>query len=159
MAAAHEIIINRFYEGLQNLDARQMNACYSDNIAFFDPMFELLHGDAAKAMWRMLCKNAKDFSLEFGNIHDLGDDYYTCEWTASYTFSKTRRRVINKAKAHMKIENGQITEHSDAWSLAKWSEQAIGLSGKLFGWFGMYRRRLKNEARQNLLAFIEKEQS
>ncbi len=53
MVTAQEKIIHRFYEGLQKLDARQMNSCYSDNIAFFDPMFELLHGDAAKAMWRM----------------------------------------------------------------------------------------------------------
>src|ERR1700712_2831718 len=129
----NEALIKRFYTALQRRDAADMNACYSDDIAFFDPMFELLRGDEAKAMWEMLCKNAKDFSLAFDNIKDLGDGYYNCNWTATYTFSQTGRKVVNMCKAYMLIENGQIVEHSDGWSLAKWSAQAIGLPGKLFG--------------------------
>ncbi len=150
-----ERLIERFFTAFQKLDARQMNACYSDDIAFYDPMFELLRGDEAKAMWEMLCTNAKNFSLAFDNIKNLDDGYYTCNWTASYIFSKTGRSVVNMCKAHMKIENGLITEHSDGWSLQKWSAQAIGLSGKLFGWAGFYRRRLKNNARRNLLHYME----
>ncbi len=150
-----ERLIERFFTAFQKLDARQMNACYSDDIAFYDPMFELLRGDEAKAMWEMLCTNAKNFSLAFDNIKNLDDGYYTCNWTASYIFSKTGRSVVNMCKAHMKIKNGLITEHSDGWSLQKWSAQAIGLSGKLFGWAGFYRRRLKNNARRNLLHYME----
>jgi ketosteroid isomerase-like protein len=150
-----ERLIELFFTAFQKLDARQMNACYSDDIAFYDPMFELLRGNEAKAMWEMLCTNAKNFSLAFDNIKNLDDGYYTCNWTASYTFSKTGRSVVNMCKAHMKIENGLITEHSDGWSLQKWSAQAIGLSGKLFGWAGFYRRRLKNNARRNLLHYME----
>lgn len=150
-----ERLIERFFTAFQNLDAAKMNACYSDDIAFYDPMFELLRGDEAKAMWEMLCKNAKNFSLAFDNIKNLDDGYYTCNWTATYTFSKTDRLVVNMCKAHMKIENGLITEHSDGWSLQKWSAQAIGISGKLFGWAGFFRRRLKNNARRNLLHYME----
>lgn len=150
-----ERLIERFFTAFQKLDARQMNACYSDDIAFYDPMFELLRGYEAKAMWEMLCTNAKNFSLAFDNIKNLDNGYYTCNWTATYTFSKTGRSVVNMCKAHMKIENGLITEHSDGWSLQKWSAQAIGLSGKLFGWAGFFRRRLKNNARRNLLHYME----
>ena len=152
---SNEGLIEKFYTSFQKLDAQGMNACYSNDIAFYDPMFELLRGDEAKAMWEMLCKNAKGFSLRFDNIQDLGDDYYNCNWTANYIFSKTGRKVINTCKAHMKIENGFITEHSDAWSLHKWSEQAMGLSGKFLGWAGFYQRKLKNTAKRNLMNYIQ----
>ncbi len=150
-----ERLVERFFTAFKKLDANGMNACYSNDIAFYDPMFELLRGDEARAMWQMLCKNAKEFSLEFDSIKNMEDGYYTCNWQAKYKFSATGRRVVNNGKAHMKIENGLITEHSDGWSLAKWSAQAIGLPGKFFGWAGFFRRRLKNNARRNLLNFIQ----
>ena len=148
-------LIHNFYTAFQQLDAKAMNACYSDDIVFFDPVFELLIGDDAKAMWKMLCKNAKDFTLSFENIKDLGDDYYTCDWVASYTFSKTGRKVVNNIKAHMKIVDGIIIEHSDAFSLHKWSIQALGFSGWLLGWNSFYQQKIKNTARRTLLQFRE----
>lgn len=151
----NEQLIHNFYTAFQQLDAKAMNACYSDDIVFYDPVFELLRADEAKAMWEMLCKNAKDFTLSFGNIKDLGDNYYTCDWVASYTFSKTGRKVVNKIKAHMMIVDGIIIEHSDAFSLHKWSIQALGFSGWLLGWNSFYQRKIKNTARRNLLRFRE----
>jgi hypothetical protein len=150
-----ERLIEKFFTAFKNLDASTMNTCYSIDIAFYDPMFELLRGDEARAMWTMLCKNAKNFSLEFDSIKNLEEGYYTCNWQASYDFSKTGRRVVNNIKAHLKIENGLITEHSDAWSLHKWSQQALGFSGWLLGWNSFFRRKMQNEARKNLLAFMK----
>lgn len=150
----NEAVINRFYTAFQQLNAAEMNACYSDDIAFYDPMFELLRGDQARAMWAMLCENAKDFSLKFAPPKDEGEGYYTTNWTATYTFSKTGRKVVNECKAYMKIENGKIIEHSDGWSLAKWSAQAIGPMGKLFGWAGLFRRKLKNGAKKSLMHYM-----
>lgn len=150
-----EQVIEKFYSSFQKLDAAAMNACYSNDISFFDPIFDLLQGDEARAMWEMLCANAKDFTVSFSNITDLGDDYYTCEWIANYSFSRTGRMVTNKVKAHMKIVNGIILEHSDAFSLHEWSKQALGFSGYLFGWNSYYRRKIKNNARRNLLAFMQ----
>ena len=92
----NEQIITNFYTAFKKLDAEGMNACYSDSVVFFDPVFELLEGEQAKAMWRMLCKNAKDFSLTFDNIKALDEEYYTCDWVATYTFSKTGKKVVNK---------------------------------------------------------------
>ena len=91
----------------------------------------------------------------FDSIKNLEEGYYTCNWCATYTFSKTGRQVVNRIKAHMKIENGLIIEHSDAWSLHKWSQQALGFSGWLLGWAGFYRRKLKNGAKRNLMNFIQ----
>ncbi len=147
-------LIGRFYSAFQKLDYNGMNRCYSDEIVFFDPVFGLLKGDEAKYMWEMLCKNAKDFSLTFGNIIELDEEYCTCDWVATYTFSKTGRRVVNKIKANMRFAGGEIIEHSDAFSIHKWSKQALGLTGELFGWNSFFQRKIKNQAKRSLIKFI-----
>ena len=154
----NEALINKFYTAFQHKDYQTMNSCYSNDIIFYDPAFELLRGDEAKAMWEMLCKNAKDFSLTYGNIIKLDDEYYTCDWVGTYTFSKTGRKVINNVRANMRFANGEIVEHSDAFSLHKWSSQALGFMGKLFGWNSFFQRKIKNQAKRNLLKFIQSKQ-
>ena len=152
----NEELINKFYTAFSKLDAATMNSCYSDDIVFFDPVFGLLRGHEAKSMWEMLCKNAKDFSLTFSNIQLLDEEYATCNWVATYTFSKTGRKVVNHIKAHMKLKDGKIIEHSDAFKLSKWAAQALGWKGELFGWMGWMKKKIQNNARKNLIAFIEK---
>jgi hypothetical protein len=133
-----------------------MNSCYSDDIVFNDPAFGILRGDEARAMWEMLCKNAKDFSLTFSNIQLLDEEYATCNWIATYTFSRTGRRVVNNIKAHMLLKDGKIIEHSDGFKLSKWAAQALGFKGVLLGWTGFMKRKIQQNARKNLIAFIEK---
>ena len=144
-----------FYEAFQKKDYATMNSCYSNDIIFFDPAFGLLKGDEVRYMWKMLCTNAKNFSLTFGNIIQLDEEYYTCDWVASYTFSKTGRKVVNKVRANMKFFEGKIIEHSDAFSLHKWSAQALGFSGWLLGWNKFFQNKIKNTAKRNLLKFME----
>jgi ketosteroid isomerase-like protein len=144
-----------FYSAFQKKDYAAMNSCYSDDIVFFDPAFGLLKGDEVRYMWEMLCTNAKDFSLTFGNIIELDEEYYTCDWVATYTFSKTGRRVVNKVRANMKFYDGKIIEHSDAFSLHKWAAQALGFSGWLLGWNKFFQNKIKNTAKKNLLKFME----
>ena len=151
----NEQLISSFYTAFQNLEHKKMNECYSDEIVFFDPAFGLLRGEEVKAMWEMLCKNASGFSLVYGNILALDDQYFTCDWVASYTFSKTGRRVVNKIKAHMMIVDGKIIEHSDGFSLHKWSMMALGFSGWLFGWNSFFQNKIKRQARRNLEKFME----
>ena len=50
---ANEQLISSFYTAFQKLDHRKMVACYSDDIVFFDPVFGLLKGDAARAMSKL----------------------------------------------------------------------------------------------------------
>ncbi|MEJ7589805.1 MAG: nuclear transport factor 2 family protein [Ferruginibacter sp.] len=148
-------LIHKFYTAFQQLDYEDMNSCYSSEIVFFDPVFGLLRGDEARYMWEMLCNNAKHFSLTYGNIMELDDEYCTCDWVATYTFSKTGRSVVNKIKANMRFNGGKIIEHSDAFSIHKWSKQALGLTGELFGWNSFFQRKIKNQAKRNLLKFIQ----
>ena len=149
-------VIERFYTAFRHLDHKSMNDCYSDDIVFNDPVFGLLRGDEAKAMWEMLCKNARDFSLTFSNIQLLDEEYATCNWVATYTFSKTGNRVVNHIKAFMKLADGKIIEHSDGFRLSNWIGQALGWKGKLFGWMGWMKRKVQKNARKNLVNFIEK---
>ncbi|HAO03812.1 MAG: nuclear transport factor 2 family protein [Chitinophagaceae bacterium] len=155
-ALTNENLITGFYTAFQRLDAGGMNNSYSSDIVFFDPVFELLKAGEVKSMWQMLCANAQDFSLTFSDITNKGDGYYTCNWTATYTFSKTGKKVVNHVKAYMKIENGKIIEHSDGFSMHKWASQALGFSGKLFGWNRFFQRKIKNNARKTLLAYMQK---
>ncbi len=151
----NEQIIQRFYSAFQKLDYQTMNDCYSDDIVFSDPVFLLLKEEQVKAMWEMLCKNAKDFSLTFSNIQAVDEEYYTCNWTATYTFSKTGRRVVNHIKAFMRLKDGKIIEHSDAFRLSTWIAQALGWKGRWFGWMGWMKRKVQIEARKKLVDFMK----
>ena len=135
-----------------------MNECYAEDIVFSDPAFLVLKGDEARAMWEMLCKNAKDFSLTYSNIELLDEEYATCNWVATYTFSKTGRKVVNRIKAYMKFYEGKVIEHSDAFRLSTWIGQALGWKGVLFGWTGLMKRAVQKNARKNLLNFMAAKQ-
>ena len=114
--------IEKFYSAFQQLDYRTMQECYSDDIVFSDPVFLVLRGDEVKSMWEMLCRNARDFSLEFSDIEHIDEEYSTCRWTADYTFSKTGNRVHNNIKAFMKLKDGKITkfiQHTDTQVFVK----------------------------------------
>ncbi len=152
----NETIIREFYTAFQRLDPAAMNRCYSDDIIFNDPVFGMLQGEEVKCMWEMLCTNAKDFSLEFSNITAIDEEYSTCNWTARYTFSKTGNRVVNRINAYMKLKDGKIVEHSDAFRLSTWIGQALGWKGKLFGWTGFMKRAVQRRARKSLVDYMEK---
>lgn len=149
-------LIVKFYTAFQKLDFTTMNSCYSDDIIFSDPVFGLLQGDEVKAMWEMLCKNAKDLSLTFSNIQTDDEEYYTCKWTATYTFSKTGKKVVNNIKAFMRLKDGKIIEHSDGFRLSTWIAQAFGWKGVWFGWTSFMKRKIQREARKSLEKFVKK---
>jgi ketosteroid isomerase-like protein len=150
----NEQIIQKFYTAFQQLDYTTMQDCYSEHPIFSDPVFGLLEGDEVGGMWEMLCKNAKDFNLQFSDIQLLDEEYATCIWVASYTFSRTGRKVVNNIKAHMRIQDGKITEHTDKFNIWKWSRQAMGLPGLLFGWSNFMQNKIHKNARQNLQKFM-----
>lgn len=152
-------IITRFYTAFQRLDFHGMNACYADNIVFSDPVFGVLHDDEVRAMWEMLCRNAKAFSLNFSDIEELDEEYATCRWTATYTFSQTGKRVENRIKAYMKFKDGRIIEHSDAFRLSTWIGQALGWKGVMFGWTGFMKRAVQKKARRSLSRFMQSKQA
>jgi ketosteroid isomerase-like protein len=152
-------LIEKFYSAFQQRDYKTMNECYSEDIIFSDPVFMVLKGDEVRAMWEMLCNNAKEFSLTFSNIQSVDEEYYTCEWSASYIFSKTGNRVVNNIKAFMRIKDGKIIEHSDGFRLSKWIAQALGWKGVWFGWTGFMKRAVQKNAKASLIKFMQNRSS
>jgi ketosteroid isomerase-like protein len=150
----HITLITTFYTAFQQRDFKRMNACYDDSIIFNDAVFGLLEGEEVKSMWEMLCKQASDFSLSFGDIQMLDEEYATCTWTATYTFSKTGRKVVNKVKAHMRLVDGKIVEHTDQFDIWAWSRQALGVSGLLLGWTAFMQRKIQQGARATLERYM-----
>jgi ketosteroid isomerase-like protein len=147
-------VINRFYSAFQVKDYKTMNDCYSDEIIFSDPAFGILKGEEVRSMWEMLCKTAKDLTIRFSDIEEIDEEYATCKWVATYTFSQTKRRVVNHVKAFMKMENGKIIEHSDAFKISRWAAQALGWKGEFFGWTGWMKSRIQKRARKKLFEYM-----
>jgi ketosteroid isomerase-like protein len=153
---ANKQLIERFYKSFQNLDWRGMQECYHNEVFFYDPVFEDLDATRAKAMWKMLCLQAKDFSLEFNKV-EADDEYGSCHWKATYTFSKTGRKVVNRIKAHFKFHEGKIIEHMDDFDLYKWSRQALGTGGWIMGWSSFLKNKIRNTAKLNLEKFMSQD--
>ena len=111
-----ETIITAFYDRFAEKDAEGMVALYADNVTFHDPAFGELHGDRAKAMWRMLCSSARDLEVHAGAISG-SKGAGRAQWEADYTFS-TGRRVHNVVQARFDIVDGLIVRHNDTFSEA-----------------------------------------
>ncbi len=150
----NEELIQTFYDAFARRDYATMQDCYSENPVFNDPVFGVLQGDEVKAMWEMLCKSATDLTIQTDKI-EVDGEYGTCNWTAIYPFSKTGRKVVNKIKAHMRIADGKIIEHTDEFDIYKWSRQALGLPGILLGWSGYLKNKIRSDARKKLDAFMK----
>src|SRR5262245_43965308 len=150
---ANEELITRFYSAFQKRDYKTMQDCYAEKVIFYDPVFEDLVDDEVKLMWEMLCKRAADLSIEFNNVQ-ADEEYGTCDWKASYTFTKTGRKVVNRIRAHMRFKDGKIIEHTDQFKLAGWCRQALGLPGVLFGGMGWFQQKVRRSAQQNLYDYI-----
>ena len=152
-------VVERFYSAFQKLDYAVMQSCYDDEVIFQDPAFGILKGKEAKAMWEMLCRNAKNFSLVFSEIKAEDEEYVTCRWVATYTFSATERKVVNRIQAYIRIQNGKITEHTDHFNFWAWARQATGLSGWLLGWSPFFQSQVRKQALGNLKKFMDKNEA
>jgi hypothetical protein len=106
-------------------------------------------------MWEMLCKQSKDLSLQFSEVQ-ADEEYGTCKWTATYTFSRSGRKVINRIKAYFKFHEGKIVEHTDDFDLWTWSRQALGLPGWLFGWSEFFQKKIRASAQNKLLDYLNR---
>lgn len=132
-----------------------MQEYYADNAIFSDAVFENLDAAEVKAMWQMLITRGKDLQLEFKNV-EANDQTGSAEWIATYTFSATGNKVINKIKAAFVFENGKIKEHKDNFDFYTWARQALGLKGLLLGRTSFFHNKVKQQAKNNLMKFMNK---
>ncbi|SER38770.1 nuclear transport factor 2 family protein [Neolewinella agarilytica] len=147
-------LINTFYQSFANHDAEGMVACYHDQIEFEDPAFGPLKGDRAKAMWRMLLTGASS-KVTFSNVQAEGNKG-SADWVAEYTFGPDKRPVVNVIHAEFEFADGKIIRHTDTFDLWKWSGQALGMPGKLLGWSGFMRNKIRQTTHGRLAKFMGK---
>ena len=148
-------LIESFYTAFQQRDAATMISCYHDDIIFRDPAFGELKGEDAKAMWRMLCRNATDLRIEFSGIN-ASLKKGSAHWEAWYTFSKTGRKVHNIIEAEFEFKDSKIVKHTDTFNLHKWASQALGWKGRLLGGTTFFRNKIHQQTNKMLADFKEK---
>ena len=152
---ANEQLITDFYNAFKQRDWRAMAACYQQTIQFSDPVFSALEAEQVSAMWHMLCDKAEDFELSFSQVR-ADDTHGSARWEASYTFSRTGRRVHNVIFAEFQFADGKIKRHSDHFSFWRWSSMALGVPGMLLGWSGFFRRKVQQQALNGLKLFMRR---
>ncbi|MBI5515122.1 MAG: nuclear transport factor 2 family protein [Deltaproteobacteria bacterium] len=146
-------LLERFYQAFSRRDGEAMARCYAPDATFTDPVFQDLRGEEVGAMWRMLCKRAKDLELTWRDV--TGDDTRGgASWEARYTFSGTGRRVHNVITARFVFRDGLIIEHRDVFDLWRWTRMALGPVGVVLGWSSLVQGKLRRTARAGLDAWM-----
>ena len=147
-------LLTRFYTAMNARDAQTMGACYTDDASFTDPAFGQLNAVEARRMWRMLSSRAKDFSLTFDGI-EADDEKGRAHWVATYAFSGTGRKVVNRIDSVFVFKNGKILRQTDSFDLYRWARQALGAKGLLLGWLPPVQASIRKQARDRLAAYKE----
>jgi hypothetical protein len=148
--------IERFYKAFAELDSKTMAACYAQDASFEDPVFQLRGRTHVGGMWAMLCAAVKksgrnDWKLEVRDITD-----HSAHWEPTYRFSATGHLVRNVIDAEFDFDSqGLIRRHRDRFDFWRWSRQALGVTGWLFGWTGWLKRKVQRTATRNLAKHIQ----
>jgi ketosteroid isomerase-like protein len=152
---ANAALIQRLYESLGRRDAAAMVACYHPDVHFTDPVFDL-KGTQAGDMWRMLCANGRDLAVIFSGI-EADDNSGRGHWEASYTFSATGRKVLNRIDSRFEFRDGLIVRQQDHFDFWRWSRQALGAPGWLLGWSGSLKKKVQAKAAAGLALFTRRQ--
>ncbi|MFV5687934.1 nuclear transport factor 2 family protein [Flavobacterium sp. ZT3R25] len=142
----NEKTLIKFYTAFNNGDVSTMCDCYHPKIKFRDPIFDLLKENDVCQMWKMLIEKGKgNTKIKFSDIK--ADQYIgSVRWIATYKFSKTNRTVVNEIQAQFQFKDGLIIKHTDDFDIWKWSKQAFGIKGYLFGWTGYFQKKIHHQA-------------
>lgn len=155
---SHEDLLNTFYAAFQKKDFQTMKNCYHPRASFSDEVFQNLNATEVGMMWEMLIKSGKDLKIEFGNIQ-ADDQKGRANWQASYTFSRTQKKVLNKIQGEFSFLDGKILTHRDHFNFYAWSRQAFGFTGFMLGWTGFFRNKVRKNALERLKQFSSKQAS
>lgn len=143
-------VLHTFYTAFAQRDWAVMGGCYHPDARFSDPVFPDLDAQGVRAMWKMLLSGKSDLCISFNVLREDAKGGRV-EWDAYYTFSRTGRKVHNKITSTFVLKDGLIIEQRDRFSFWRWSRQALGLSGTLFGWTSKLRRKVRDTAASALL--------
>lgn len=150
---ANEQTITSLYNALENKNSKVVCDSYHSDIVFRDPIFGRLIGRDVCQMWKMLMdKSNGNLKIELSDVK--ADDFLgSARWKATYNLGKSNRKVVNVIRAEFRFKDGLIIKHTDDFDIWKWSKQALGITGFLFGWTGYMHRKIQEKAIQALKKF------
>ena len=148
-------LLSKFYTAFAEGNAQGMVDCYHPNIVFQDPAFGILKGERAVKMWEMLLsQKSAATTIGFDNVRTT-NDFGSVDWVAKYVFGPKKRKVVNHVHADFKFKDGKIIEHTDTFDIWKWSSQAMGTIGSLFGWTSFMKNKIQQKTNKQLDRFME----
>ncbi|MES2777076.1 MAG: nuclear transport factor 2 family protein [Bacteroidota bacterium] len=147
-------IIDTFYRAFQQKDYKTMQQCYHPDATFTDEVFVNLDAEQVKAMWQMLLSSGGDLELVYKNVEVSGETA-SANWIATYSFSLTKRKVVNNIQAQFQLKDGLIYRHRDHFDFYKWARMAFGFKGALLGWTSFFRNKIREVVGGRLRAFMK----
>ncbi|EMG20223.1 hypothetical protein LEP1GSC150_4322 [Leptospira interrogans serovar Copenhageni str. LT2050] len=70
---------------------------------------------------------------------------------------KTGKKVHNVIQAELVCKDGKIVKHTDQFGFYRWSRQALGLPGLLFGFLPFLKNKIRTEARKGLDLYLKRQ--
>ncbi len=147
-------VASRFYEAFMVRDHYTMGLLYANHATFRDPVFPRLTAQGTRLMWQMLLSEAEDLEIDVNIIEDT-PDRARVNWVARYTFTPTKRAVVNRVHTEMAIAAGKIVQQVDDFSFWRWSGQALGWRGWLLGYTPLVRDKVQRQAAKSLTEFAQ----
>lgn len=155
---SNQALLEKFYKALQAKNAAGLAECYHPEAEFTDEVFQNLKGKEVSAMWKMLFERGGDMTLIYRDVkatQQSGEGY----WEATYTYSQTGRRVINRINSAFQFKDGLVFQQRDTFDLWRWARQALGIKGLLLGWSSPVQKTIRGRAHQLLENYIKKNQA
>ncbi|PKL75825.1 MAG: ketosteroid isomerase [Candidatus Melainabacteria bacterium HGW-Melainabacteria-1] len=147
---AERQLIADFYKAFAAHDGARMAASYHPEAEFSDPVFGTLKGPEIGAMWQMLiAAGGQGLHIRYRDV-EVRQGQGRAHWDADYVFGATGLPVHNQIDAEFSFKDGLIYRHHDRFDLHRWSSQALGLPGLLFGHTPMLANTLRTQARARL---------
>ncbi|MFL9829379.1 nuclear transport factor 2 family protein [Flavobacterium sp. ARAG 55.4] len=150
-----EKTIHQLYTSIAQGNLSAIDRCYSAAVKFHDPVFGKLTANKVPKMWKMLIqKSYEKPDIEY-KIIKINEHTAEVKWKAVYIFGKKKRKIINNIHSVFHFKDGLIIKQNDDFNIWKWTRQAFGLSGFLFGWTGYMQRKIQMKAQSSLSTFNE----
>ena len=148
----NEEFISHFYAAFASGDHESMEASYTDDASFSDPVFPNLSAAEVRAMWRMFCTSGNDVRVTWSKVQ-ADDRSGSAHWEAVYRFPKTDREVHNKVSASFLFRDGKIVRHRDSFDFYAWTRMALGPVGTVLGWTPIVQGQVRKQAASQLGRF------
>lgn len=117
-------VARRFYDAFCAGDTATMERLYARDVRFKDEIFTFSDRDGTMGMWRVLLDPSGGGRFSY-TLLGVERDTATVRWVADYRF--LGRPVHNEITARLRVRDGRIVEHHDAFSWERWARQALPL--------------------------------